>query len=465
VLEKFAIPSTGARTRLSGGEIAGLVLICLLFVAGGLNNIRYSGFVGQDYGFHYSCMQQVLEDPARWFFMDVTSRPFTYWVAAACHRFTGGAYGIQLTSIIALLLGVAAINLLYLSLRSCVADVRLRLAGAAMLAFLPSIVVTTTVFAPDAFTLLPFALALWALLRAVEVSDRRQLFGFSALCAVALVVGNFVKFTFLLLPVALSIVLLLLGSVRGRAELKRYGAVALVALVPPLMVGGWLHAKARSALQDQPARHSFNWKGTGEMTVRSVILPRWADRELIRDAPTYWEPNDQPEAGSLRLLQHNRYSFPGLFHLGVFSDVLDYAHNAGEYEGGRRPEPQKRWAKISVRLGIVFSLLAIGAVVVTALRVILSVRNRSELPPDAVMMWAVAGATWFVPLVVQLPFVHHAYDWGYWLPRLFLPPIWAAGLLMLAWMDASLPRVRLVRHGVALLMCFQAFAGYASVWY
>ena len=68
------------------------------------------------------------------------------------------------------------------------------------------------------------------------------------------------------------------------------------------------------------------------MTWRSVLWPRVEDIYLL-SAPTFWEPSDRPdnnvrraeseaarrqEGSAQRLLQSNRYSYPGLLHLGVF---------------------------------------------------------------------------------------------------------------------------------------------------
>jgi len=37
--------------------------------------------------------------------------------------------------------------------------------------------------------------------------------------------------------------------------------------------------------------------------------------------------------------------------------------------------------------------------------------------------------------VLTLPFVHAAYTWGYWLPRLVLPAIWGFGLVLFWGLD------------------------------
>jgi hypothetical protein len=72
---------------------------------------------------------------------------------------------------------------------------------------------------------------------------------------------------------------------------------------------------------------------------------------------------------------------------------------------------------------------------------------------------------WYLPLVLALPYLHHAYDWGYWLPRLVMPALWGFALVLFAAMDELLPWRRTAAAVVATLVLVQAAVHIRSVWF
>jgi hypothetical protein len=444
-------------------ERAAVVLLLGLFVAVGINNILNQAFVGQDFSFHVGCTNQLLGRPDAWFAQDVTNRPLIYWIAVDGIYLTDNRAAFEFAAAVFLLLNTGALWLLHDSSRRFIGNAGLRVAALALIAFAPVTLITTVVFAADAMAMPPFALLCWSLIRWSEVPSERSGVAYAALAGCALAVGNFAKFTFILLPLGVLVV----GGLAWRwrlASAKRLAVLAAFAVVAPGLVGLWLDAKCRYELRDVPQQHRFTWSGTGEMTWRSLLGLKASDARIF-NAPGYWDFTIVDGQKVLPLIADNHYSYPALLHLAIFTDVLDFSNGGSRNSGAPRPEPQKTFSQWAVRLGLVFSLPGLWAVGAVATRTLRSLRDPRTAPPFALATWLVPGAVWLVPLVITLPFVHHAYGWGYWLPRLVLPGLWAAGLALFAWLDVhATSRPRLVGV-VAACTAVQTTLHVLSVWY
>lgn len=435
------IPANASPAPAPSWEKAIRLFIQIGFVLIGLNGVHTSLFMGQDWGIHQTCVERTLQNPGQWFHFDVTSRPLIYWLAAGCSRFTHGTYGFQLVTILFVLVNASSLWLLHDSLRWSMHQPVMRLSALGLFAFLPVTSVSTTVFAADSLTVAFFALSGWGLIRCLTSDRPAKQAVFAAIGGLGLALAQFQKFTFVLLPLGICVAVAIDRWTRRRTGWHRELWIAGCLVISPLLVGLGLDRAARRELAGLPTKHSYNWQGTGEMSWRSVLWPRAEDTFLL-SAPTFWEPSDHPtnkvwleeseavrrqEGSAQRLLQHNRYSYPGLLHLGVFSDVLNFSHPADDKY---RPEPQRSFARWSVRLGLLCSTTAALACLVLVYRLIVSLLRRKMELPIGTLVWAVCGAVWFFPLVIQLPYIHHSYEWGYWLPRLMLPAIFSGVVIL-----------------------------------
>ena len=439
------------------GILAGFVI-----VAGRV--IHNFGWTAQDIGFHVDCTRQVLANPGRWFFMDLTSRPLLYWTGAACLRLTHSSSGFTLAATVFSVCGAAALGLLHHSSRRFIPSPILRCSALAFVAFLPVTVCVTVAYAADTVALLPFALAAWSLIRAIEAPGQAKTLGYASLAGMALAVGNFAKATFLVLPVAVLVAVLLFSYWKKLPPPKAVFIILLSALAP-VLVGAWLTLECKRELRDLPPHHTFNWHETGEMTWRSLLLPYSRDGRIFA-APSYRdEAVDSHGKSYLPLLQPNNYSYPALLHLAVFTDILGVANTNRDGFGANRPEPEKAAARLAVASGVVFSLATLAATILFSLQFIAALVRR-KAPPFSLSIWFLFGACWFVPLVAVLPYVQHAYQWGYWLPRLILPALWCFFLLPFAALGAMpaplRPRLELA---AAAVVAIQTAFNVASIWF
>jgi hypothetical protein len=433
------------------------------FVIVGINNIGNDAFEGQDYGYHVLSTLRLLHNPRAWFAQDITHRPLIYWLAIDGFHLTDGRAPFAFASGVSLVLNTGALWLVHDSTRRFIAQPMLRITALALIAFWPVTLITTVVFAADALAQPFFALLCWSLLRWREVPSERAAAAFAALAGIALALGNFAKFTFVLLPAGVLLLAFLAWRLH-QATPKRILALLILGGLAPTTVGGWLHHKSTQALERESSHHVFNWKGTGEMSWRSLLLPKWTDQRIF-EAPGYWDPEFINGKEYLPLLRENDYSYPALLHLGTFSDVLDFANGGSQRSWRPRPEPQKTFSKWSVRLGVVFTVLALVSLVVFTTRTVRALVNPRLPVCFNTAVWFILGLNWYVPLVITLPVVEHAYQWGYWLPRLVVPALWSFGLCLFAWMGDRIVVWPSLARGIAILAGLQVCLQIGSVWY
>lgn len=438
-------------------------LILGLFVAVGLNAIRHLAFIGQDFSFHLACTNRLLAHPSEWFAQDTTNRPLVYWIALAGMRVTANRAPFEFAAVVFLVSNAGALWLLHDAMRRSIASAGLRIAGLILVAFLPATVIGAVAFSADAMAPPFFALLCWSLLRWTEAVSPRAVWGFALLGGAALSIGNFAKFTFLALPVAVLVVGLVLW--RGkRIKRAQFVPLLLCAVVLPGLLGGWLHQKARRALAEQPSRHVFDWRGTGEMTWGSLLQLKPTDGRVL-DAPGYWDFYERDGKQILPLLEPNGYSYPALLHLGVFTDVLDLANLGSTDRGAPRPQPQKRFSQWAVRTGLIFSVAGLVAVLVLTGRWVGGLARGTPMSQASAAVWLLMGLAWFLPLMLTLPFVQHAYEWGYWLPRLIVPALWSFGCGLFSLLDERIGRRKFWVVLILVATCAQTWLHVRSVWY
>ena len=433
-----------------------------LFVIIEVNGIHNLAYIGQDYSLHVMCTEHLMRDPSQWFTFDFTNRPMPYWIGAACHWFTHGRMAYDLASLIFVGLNALALYLLHDGTRRFISSPLLRVAAVTFVALLPSTLVTSTVFAADAVAQLPFVFTVWCLLRCANARTVGASTSYAALAGATLCVGNLTKFTFLFLPAAVTAIAGLLWWWK-RTTLRQALIIIGLAAVVPMIASCWIYRAAQRDVAHEEPRHTFDWKGTGEMTWSSVLLVKSRDNRIF-DAPGYWDPPANPGAG-LPLLASNSYSYPALLHLAIFTDVLDYANQGGTDNGTPRPELQKKFSRFAVRFGLLFSVSAFLAMAAFIGRTAFAIFRPSVAPSTGAVVWGIMALTWYAPLVAVLPYLHNSYEWGYWLPRLILPALWGFALILFSTAERVFAGRRNAAYVIAALVLFQAVVGVRSIWY
>ena len=439
-------------------------LILAVAAGAGFNHVRTNTFIGQDFAVHAYATDELLKNPWRWFPQDLTNRPMIYWVGEAGHWLTDGKATYEVAGIICVLLNTLALGFVHASTRSFIRSPWLRISAVAFVAFLPPTQVSTVVYAGDAVGPLPFALALWSLVRCLEAVSARASAGYALAAGLALCLGDFARFPFLFLPAAVVAALVLAWRV-GRISGRRGLMIGALAVIAPAVTGGWIHRRAEREFMYGPPHHEIDWHGTGEMSWNYLLLVRKSDVRIL-DAPGYWDPVPVNGADEYMLPLCHNFSYPALFHLGVYTDVLNYADDGERNNSVLRPEPQKTLSRWAVRLGLLTTAGILLSMLSLVIRSALALFSRQGAPSTGPLVWGLMALAWYLPLVFVLPYVHLAYESGYWLPRLVLPALWGFGVVLFAEVDRLLaPRPRWLPVIVAGLILAQAALHLRSVWF
>jgi 4-amino-4-deoxy-L-arabinose transferase-like glycosyltransferase len=445
-----------------------ILLLLAVFVAAGINNDYNFAFIGQDFSVHLFCTRDLILQPDHWYSFDYTNRPVPYWIGILCHDILKGPLDkdLSLAGCVFVVLNALALLLLHASSRRFIASPLLRISAFAFVAFLPSTMVTSVVYAADAVAQLPFAFAAWSLIRSTEATTTRSTAIFAGLAGLALWLGNLAKYTFIVMPAAVVLVLILLRW-WNRISWRQAAIIGALAVLPPLLAGYMIDREAKREVASREDRHTFDWAGTEEMTWNDVLYLKRSDTRIF-EAPGYWDPppvTGPIEYGGLPLLDRRSYSYPALFHLGIYTDVLDYA-NQGSFDNGvPRPEPQKKFSRLAVWLGLPFSVGLLVTTIVFWLRNFLALFRARIGPSNGALVWGAMALTWYLPLVLVLPYIHNAYVWGYWLPRLVIPSLWGFALVLFATADEVFAQRRTPAVILTVFVLLEAAVHLRSVWY
>lgn len=438
-------------------------VLCLYLVVQ-CNNVHNFAFAGQDFSAHVAITKKILEDPARWFYLESTDRPLLYWVGIACASFTRSRYTYDLASLIFVVLSAVSLFLLHASMVLFIKNPLFRISGLVFVTFLPATIISSVVFAADTVALLPFSLLVFLLSQiAAQTNPTRDLV-FSGLATISFCIGILAKATFGLLPIGVALLLVIFWRLK-LVSLRKLATIGVFTVIVPLLFVGLVQIGVARSLGDKPHRHVFDWHGTGEMTWGSLLLPRLSDKRIL-EAPGYWDAVVTEKGERVQpLIINNNYSYPALLVLGIFTDVLDFANYGNLDNGTPRPASHQRLAKMAVASGIVASLLMVAALVAEILSLWWVLQGRQK--HNAVLaVWLVLALNWAIPLIIVLPFVHNAYKWGYWLPRLIIPAIWGVGVMLFASVDGLLAGChRLIPVIILVFVTIQAIVHITSVWY
>jgi 4-amino-4-deoxy-L-arabinose transferase-like glycosyltransferase len=412
----------------------------------------------------HSGTDEMMKDPHKWFPQDFTNRPMIYWLGCAGHWLTHGKAPYEMAGVMCVLMNTLAMFFVYDSTRSFIRSPWLRLSAFAFVAFLPTTLVSTVVYAGDATAGLPFALTLWGLVRCLNAASMRASLGYAVVAMGGLVLGNYCRFPFIGMPVAVFIAVVLVWRWR-RVSWQRALAVCAITMIVPSLIGLWINRQAQLDLRGVEEHHTHDWNGTGEMTWRYLLLPLKTDVRIF-DSPGYWEMGTfNGKEDHVLCLQHN-YSYPALLHLGIYNDVLDYA-NEGQLDNGQpRPEPQKTLSRWAVRIGVITSLGMFFSVLALVFRSVTALFTGRNAPSTGAGVWGLMALAWFLPVVLAFPYVHFVYESGYFLTRIIITALWGFGLVFFAELDQRLAaRPRWITLVVAIFIFAQAALHLRSVWY
>ena len=381
------------------------------------------GYIGPDYWTHF----RRLTDWSQVFDLAASNPPGYYLIGYGLFHLIGSSNAFPITlSILQAAINAVALGFFLLYSERRFSSRLVHLGFAIFLTFLPVRVIHVTAISADATTIPLFVLILFLFekLRCAPTSTLRD----AVVLGLGLAIAIFIKYSFMALIPAVLVLLVFMAWNR-RWKLSRFVAIAALALtLPSAVAAGSFWASSRL--------HGYNtekhWaKGVPpDMDFQDLFFLSRADMQLFR----------APELSKHHILFPHLHSYLGLSHMGVFTDPMDLFQDLSVPQGfGAVLIPEQKTRKpwktpvmqVSMAMGTIWTLLALAG---TAWTIPIAIRNVRLDKLEREHVAVILGIAYFLLMFLPIPFVHAGARFGYWMPRLILPPLlcffWAAFLLI-----------------------------------
>ncbi len=444
----------------TGAERLFVAAVLVASLMQGLIGIAKYGYCGQDFEYHHA---QLVSFPLG-FSYAFTNPPGLYALGQLVSRFVSQEFVLEATAFILLSANVLSLWLLYFILRRLIRLPELRWAALLVVAFVPFRVVHSIVFSADAVSLPVFVLVAWLSIQLFE-KDRCA----SCLWVIiggVMTLGMLFKYTFVgLLPVLTLLALhQLVYVLQGRVRLAVAAAAAISLAVPSLTF--WMQMELSRRTGGMAAVSQWlQPEDPRQMRIRDIVSVKSADVDLL-GAPQYFQD---------KVYTPQRYSYPGLLHLAMFTDLLNYfqrppslqAHLT-EHRQNSVGIPRRPLARALSPLAVVASLpLSLAALAGTVVVFAASMRRlliNSGPAPLSLAIVTTLALGFYAPIILNITSMKWAYEGGYWLPRLVMPTLITLFILAFVQLDRMLVRRQDKESTILIKLCL-AYAAIMSVVY
>jgi hypothetical protein len=439
-----------------------IVFACLIIAASWVVcslNINSLGYAGQDFPLHTMLLGEARSGVYRF---GSQSPPGIYFLGAQLCKFFSPGYVMEAISHLCVALNIAAVAVWYWMLRKTCSSSFMRLGGLAIISLLPLRNITAVVYAADTLTTLPFALMVPLLVAQRHSTRLWQQIVFAVLNGIVWCAGLYAKFTFITIPIAITIVAVI-WLISPQSAGKRWALIIslVVGAIIPLLVGTHMYIEMKKANSMHFALVDF---GKG-IPWREVFFIKSTDTSIFK-APQFTCARNMDAAVGV--------SYPSLVHLGTFSDIWNFGQTPAPQEFSRpRPLtecfPRTRTphatllSPISIILSVLISLVVIVAVLYQSIALIISSYRTSTVSVDIKLISLLLGVAFCLPPTLRLPYYNSVYIFGFWTPRLILPGLLSLLVLGFASLDQLLRGRPLWIHRILLGYCLTMAAIYALI--
>jgi 4-amino-4-deoxy-L-arabinose transferase-like glycosyltransferase len=416
------------------------------------------GFVGPDYWVH---LPRIIES-SRIFDFSTTSPPIYYLFGHAVFLLIGNSNALPITlSIVQAAINTLAMWWFFLYSKRRLQSPIIHLALTFFLAFLPVRVIHATTIGTDSMTIPLFVLILFVFdrFRNDQISTPKN----AALLGLSLALGVWTKYSFMGLLPAVFIIFTVI-SIKRAWRLERFIAICSLSLLLPSGLSLYGFGASAHTHGYMTAKH---WRPKGvapEMNYWDLFSIKASDAQLFL-APEYFRA---PQFRAPQYFEHDirvahKHSYLALSHLSIFTDPMNLFQDLRvppHLDITLIPDQKTRrpWKTpvmmASMSLGTLWTFLAL---IGTPWIFLAAIKNlwRDQLQSEDIT--AVLGMAYFLIIFLPIPFVDSGYRYGYWTPRLILPPLlfffWAAFLLLDRKIARSSKRIALAALFLVAVQC------------
>ena len=392
------------------------------------------GYVGPDYDTHLKRML----DSTRIFDFSTMDPPIYILLGHALFRLIGRSNAFPITlSIIQAAVNTLALWWFFIYSERRFKSPVLHLALVFFLTFLPVRIIHAVCVGTDWLMVPLFVLVLFIVDRfcSEETSTPKN----AAFLGLTLAFGVWGKYSFIgLLPAVF--VIFVFQWWKRRWSLRRFVTLCLLSLLLPsalFLYTSWKSSRVRGFT----TQGIWLPKGTPpEMTYKDLLWVKKADLQLFKAPEMFKRDPSNPGRYPINYREPHKHSYLGLSHLSVYTDTqnlfqeLPLPHGVDRHlipDFKTRPPWKTPVNVASMTLGVLWTVLAL---IGTPWILFGAVRNlwRDKLEREDVA--GLLGTAYFLLMFLPIPFIMWACLYGYWTPRLILPPLffffWAAFLCL-----------------------------------
>jgi hypothetical protein len=404
------------------------------------------GYVGPDYYTHFAR----LTEWSKVFEFSTTGPPLYYLLGHGVFRLIGSNNAFPITlSILQAAINAAALWYFFRYTETLFQSRLIHSCLVLFLTFLPVRVIHAVTLGADCLTIPCFVLVVFISDRFLANNSPRP--KDAALLGVTLALAVWVKYSFMALIPAI-LLLLFWRWIKSRWPVQRFMTICVLSMLLPsaLALYSWRATKRVNSYYTQ-----LLWLPKGfeaDMNFRDLLLVKKDDVQLFK-APEYFKKE---------ILGAHKHSYLGLVHLGTFTDtmnlfqVLSVPQQFGSImiPDQKIRRPWKTYVmRVSMSLGVVWTLLALTGAAWHLFHTLGNVWRDKLQQGDSV---AVLGFSYFLLMFLPIPFIYNADLFGFWTPRLILPPLLWFFLAAYLLIDAKIaPRFRRIVPVVAILVIIQ----------
>jgi hypothetical protein len=435
-----------------------LIAAFTLYAIGQINAVLHGGFHGQDFNFHQQEMISAANSPLQFIRQTYVSGkpdpPFYQIFWGLVYNITKDtSSALETIALIQIGLNIAGFCLLYRVIMKLIASSALRLACIVFILFVPFIRITGVILSSDGFAIPLFLTILYVLTLLVERHSLQRYLTITFVLALLLLFGMLIKYTFVS-AIAASVIVVGMLMRAGTLGWKR-GLITLLSIT--LISAPVAYLELHACMQKNSFTIAKTWVdpfSSPYMNLRNLVFPKFSDAPILNALP-YRD-----------VLTPNKYSYPALLYLGIFTDIMNvFQNDPKNVPSATRTITNQERMSLALKTGMPFSLLMVVAVPLMVLRG-LSTTLIGGLETQCVpLMIAFMSGAWFLNVVIFLPFIPNAYFYGYWLPRLVAPALCGFIILAFAYLDSRAPAHRRGWHWIYFLaVILQSGLHFSFLW-
>ena len=441
-------------------ERSALLLVLLFYFALQTNAIIHKNYAGQDFQSHKRQIEHSAVDPLKALMYPLVVgggiSTVYHYIGGRIFNLVDELHYMEFLAFVHLVLNIFALLLFYKLTQGIIHSQIIRLSCFILITFLPAFVVPSIVISSDAMTNFLFILIVWLMI-GLWKNSQSWILSISITLGLVVVLLFAFNIKFNLGAFIVAVFLLISLFFKNKIfDLKKYLCALILLILLPL---GIIFIQYKLYIHKQiwqPNQGTLNsFKDVSRINLRSVVFFRNPDLKLL-DAPYFHEYKTVEGRLTQSIFLMNYHSYPGLLHLGIFTDVLNiyqpiyyekydplsikYHSAKDEYFNRLRSEENRKKMALAVKTGVPFSLGTLLVVSWLTLSQLWNVFFKKEHIDYPLFILTTLSVTFYVLTLAHTLSQEWSYVHGGWLPRHVMPALLSFFILFFVGIDKWLAK-------------------------